>query len=182
MLFDRPNPTDHREHADAADHERPRPTTGFASTAQPTVAQWTPELLSVLRVVAAFLFMAHGTQKLFAFPVAQPQAPVDMSSLMGVAGVLESIGGLLLLIGIYTRPVAFVLAGEMAAAYFLAHAPRGVWPVLNGGELAVLYCFLFLFFTAAGAGAWSLDAMIRSSRLTPSAGTTQHDDRWATSH
>jgi putative oxidoreductase len=182
MLFDRSNPTDHREPADAAGYERLRPATGLAYTAQPAVAHWTPELLSVLRVVVAFLFMAHGTQKLLAFPVAQPQDPVDMGSLMGVAGLLESIGGLLLLIGIYTRPVAFVLAGEMAVAYFLAHAPKGFWPVLNGGEPAVLYCFIFLFFTVAGAGAWSLDAMVRSSRLTPSGGTTQHHDRWATSH
>jgi putative oxidoreductase len=124
-----------------------------------------PPLLSVLRAVTGFLFMAHGTQKLFAFPVAQPRDPAEILSLMGAAGLMEFIGGGLLLVGLFTRPVAFLLSGEMATAYFLRHAPRGFWPALNDGELAALYCFLFLFFAAAGPGAWSLDAARRSWRL-----------------
>jgi putative oxidoreductase len=119
---------------------------------------WGPRLLSVLRIVAAFLFMSHGSQKLFGFPVSEPRDPAAVFSLMGVAGVLEVFGGLLLLLGILTRPVAFVLAGEMAVAYFRSHAPQGFWPLLNRGELAALYCFLFLYFAAVGGGPWSLDA------------------------
>lgn len=124
----------------------------------PIPARWAPRLLSLLRVAAAFLFIAHGTQKLFAWPVEEPREPAALLSLMGVAGVLETFGGLLLLLGLFTRPVAFILAGEMAVAYFKAHAPQGLWPILNGGELAALYCFLFLYLGAAGPGPWSLDA------------------------
>jgi putative oxidoreductase len=123
------------------------------------LATWTPQLRSVLRMIAAFLFIAHGTQKLFGFPVMEPRDPVAIFSLFGLAGVLEVVGGLLLLLGLLTRPVAFILAGEMAFAYFYAHAPRNFWPALNGGELAVLYCFLFLYFAAAGPGPLSVDAM-----------------------
>jgi putative oxidoreductase len=125
-------------------------------------AAWTPRLLSVLRIVAALLFMQHGAQKLFGFPAAQPGgATPPLLSLMGLAGVLEFFGGLLLLVGLFTRPVAFILAGQMAVAYFMAHAPQGFWPVLNRGELAALYCFVFLYFSAAGGGAWSLDHLRR---------------------
>lgn len=119
-----------------------------------------PQLRSILRIVAGFLFMQVGTAKLFAFPAAiMPNggtAPID--SLLGVAGILETFGGVLLLVGLFTRPIAFLLAGEMAVAYFYAHAPLGFWPVLNHGAPAILYCFLFLYFSAAGAGPWSLDA------------------------
>src|SRR5215218_9876835 len=118
-----------------------------------------PRLLSVLRIVAAFLFMSHGTQKLFGFPASEPRDPAALLSLMGVAGFLEVFGGLLLLLGLLTRPVAFLLAGEMAVAYFRSHAPQGFWPLLNRGELAALYCFLFLYLAAAGGGLWSLDAL-----------------------
>ena len=124
----------------------------------PIPASWSARLLSVLRIVAAFLFIAHGTQKLFGWPANEPQQTVELISLSGVAGVLETFGGLLLLLGLLTRPVAFVLAGEMAVAYFMVHAPQGFWPLLNRGELAVLYCFLFLYLAAVGAGPWSLDA------------------------
>jgi putative oxidoreductase len=124
----------------------------------PIPERWGPRLLSLLRIVAAFLFMAHGTQKLFAWPVDEPRDPAALISLMGLAGVLEVFGGLLLLLGLFTRPVAFVLAGEMAVAYFMAHAPRDLWPILNQGEIAALYCFLFLYLGAVGAGPWSLDA------------------------
>jgi putative oxidoreductase len=125
------------------------------------VSRTTPHLLSVLRIVAALLFIAHGTQKLFALPVNQPQRTVGLLSLLGAAGVLETFGGLLMLLGLFTRPVAFILAGEMAYAYFTQHAPRARWPILNGGELAVLFCFIWLFFAAAGPGPWSLDARLR---------------------
>jgi putative oxidoreductase len=124
----------------------------------PIPRRWAPHLVSVLRVVAALLFMAHGTQKLFAWPTDDPQEVAPLFSLMGVAGTLEVFGGLMLLLGLFTRPVAFVLAGEMAVAYFKAHAPRDLWPILNGGELSVLYCFLFLYLAAVGGGRWSLDA------------------------
>ena len=124
----------------------------------PGLQRWAGHLRSVLRIVAAFLFMAHGTQKLFALPTSEPQQTVPIFSLMGLAGVLETLGGLLLLLGLFTRPVAFVLAGEMAVAYFKAHASRDLWPILNKGELAVLYCFLFLYLAAAGGGPWSIDA------------------------
>src|SRR5918996_5276382 len=124
----------------------------------PIPPRWSGPLLSVLRIIAAFLFIAHGTQKLFAWPTAEPQETAPLLSLMGLAGVLETFGGLLLLLGLFTRPVAFLLAGEMAVAYFKAHAPRGLWPILNNGEVAVLYCFLFLYLAAVGGGPWSLDA------------------------
>jgi putative oxidoreductase len=129
----------------------------------PIPAAWASRLLSVLRIVAAFLFILHGTQKLFAYPVSQPRDPAALLSLMGLAGILEVFGGLLLLLGLFTRPVAFVLAGEMAVAYFKSHAPQAFWPILNRGELAALYCFLFLYFAAVGGGPWSLDALRRNS-------------------
>jgi len=126
---------------------------------------WTPYLLSVLRIFAAFLFMQVGTAKLFALPgaVMPGGGTAPLGSLAGIAGVLETFGGLLLLIGLFTRPVAFLLSGEMAFAYFYAHAPQGFWPVLNQGAPAALYSFLFLYLSAAGAGPWSVDALRRQS-------------------
>ena len=121
---------------------------------------WSPQILSVVRIVSAFLFMQHGGQKLFGFPAAQ-RYPFDIFSLSGVAGVLELFGGALLLIGLFTRPVAFVLSGLMAFGYFIAHAPKGFWPLLNGGELAIMFCFVFLYISAAGGGPWSVDSMRR---------------------
>jgi putative oxidoreductase len=118
-------------------------------------------LLSIMRIVFALLFMQHGGQKLFDFPIAKSGAPLELFSLMGMAGILECFGGLLLLLGLFTRPVAFVLAGEMAFAYFKAHHPNGFWPIANRGELAVLYCFAYLYLAAAGGGPWSLDRFIR---------------------
>lgn len=124
-------------------------------------AEMTPRVLSVLRIISAFLFMAHGAQKLFGF-LAGPDRPTPpLLSQMGIGGVLEFFGGALLLIGLFTRPVAFVLSGMMAVAYFQMHAPKGFWPLQNRGELAVVYCFLFLFFAVAGGGAWSLDRLLR---------------------
>jgi putative oxidoreductase len=121
---------------------------------------WTPRALSLLRIVAAFLFIQHGTAKLFGFPAPPGQGPVPLASLPGVAGLLEVVGGALVLLGLFTRPVAFVLCGEMAVAYFMAHVPRGHFlsPTLNGGEPAVLFCFIFLLLAAAGPGPWSVDA------------------------
>ena len=121
---------------------------------------WAPPLLSILRIVAAFLFIQVGTAKLFAFPGAvMPGGGTAAAwSLPWIAGVLEVFGGGLLLLGLFTRPVAFILSGEMAVAYFYGHAPLGFWPVLNQGAPAVFYCFLFLYFSTAGPGPWSLDA------------------------
>lgn len=121
--------------------------------------EWAPRLLGLLRIVTAFLFLQHGTAKLFHLPHVAMFDGLQVMSLMGAAGVIELVGGALLLIGLFTRPVAFILSGQMAVAYFMAHAPTGPLPLLNGGELAVQWCFLFLYFVAAGAGAWSVDRM-----------------------
>ena len=127
---------------------------------------WAPQLLSVLRIAAAFLFMQFGTAKLFAFPA--PIMPgggtAPVMSLIGFAAILEACGGLFLLIGLFTRPVAFLLSGEMAFAYFIGHAPAGFWPVLNQGTPAVLFTFLWLCISAAGPGPWSIDALRRPER------------------
>ncbi len=127
-------------------------------------SSWTPWLLSLLRIVAAFLFVAHGSQKLFGFPPTFQMNAGSLPPLILAAGVLEFVGGALLLLGLFTRLVAFLLSGQMAVAYFMSHSPKGFWPVLNGGELAVLYCFLFLYLAAAGGGAWSLDNLMRRKR------------------
>jgi putative oxidoreductase len=119
----------------------------------------TPLLLSVLRVMTALLFMQHGTAKLLGIPAAPQFANLQMFSLSWVAGVLELVGGALLVLGLFTRPVAFILSGQMAVAYFLAHAPQDFYPLLNGGELAVLYCFVFLYLAAAGGGSIGIDAL-----------------------
>jgi putative oxidoreductase len=130
--------------------------------------EWAPQLLSVLRIVLAFLFIQVGTAKLFAFPAAVMPGggTAAVGSLPWIAGVIEVIGGPLMLLGLFTRPVAFVLAGEMAVAYFHGHAPHGFWPVLNMGALAVIYCFLFLYMSAAGPGPWSLDALLARRRAS----------------
>jgi putative oxidoreductase len=121
-------------------------------------AVWSPRLLSVLRIVAALLIMQHGAQKLFGFPAgAQGSQTPPLMSMMGFVGILEFFGGLLLLLGLFTRPVAFILSGLLAVAYFMAHAPQGFWPVLNRGELAALYSFVFLYLAVAGGGTWSVD-------------------------
>jgi putative oxidoreductase len=133
--------------------------------ARPTIVTkwqaWAPYLLSVLRIVAAFTFMLFGTGKLLAFPAAiMPEGgTAPLLSLAGIAGFLEAFVGLFVLLGLFTRPAAFLLSGEMAVAYFIGHAPQGFWPVLNQGTPAVLYCFLFLYLSSAGAGPWSLDAL-----------------------
>lgn len=132
-------------------------------TEETLAARWrarAPEILSLVRIVAALVFMHVGTAKLFAMPVAimPGGGTAPAGSLAWFAGVLETFGGLLLLVGLFTRPVAFLLSGEMAVAYFHGHAPRGFWPVVNMGQPAILFCFLWLYCSAAGAGPWSLDA------------------------
>ncbi|STZ76880.1 DoxX family protein [Bergeriella denitrificans] len=117
-----------------------------------------PVLLSVLRITAAYMFMLHGTAKLFGIPHVEMFDGLQLASMYGVAGILEVVGGLLLLLGLFTRPVAFVLSGQMAAAYFIGHASSmPLVPFMNGGEPAALFCFIFLYIAAAGAGAWALD-------------------------
>jgi putative oxidoreductase len=123
-----------------------------------TNATWTPRMQSILRIVLALLFLSHGLVKLFGFPAGALPGQVPLLSLFGFAAVLELVGGAAILIGLCTRPIAFLLSGEMAVAYFMIHAPQGFFPTLNGGELAILYCFGFLYFAAAGAGPWSIDA------------------------
>jgi putative oxidoreductase len=123
--------------------------------------QWAPRTLSVLRIVTAFLFMMHGSAKLLHMPH-QPQFDnLQLMSLIGVQGVLELGGGLLLLVGLFSRPVAFLLCGDMAVAYFMSHFPKNWLPLLNGGDLAVLFCFVFLYLWIAGPGPWSVDAQMR---------------------
>lgn len=120
--------------------------------------RWSQRVLSVLRFIAGFLMIWHGSQKLFSFPIPLPagaEGPVIV-----VAGAIEFLGGLLILVGLLTRPVAFLISGLMAAAYFMAHASGGFLPMVNGGELAAIYSFLYLYFTFAGGGAWSLDSLI----------------------
>ncbi len=134
---------------------------GTALTIAERWRSWTPYLLSLLRIIAAFLFMQFGTAKLYGFPA--PIMPgggtAPFGSLVWWASVLETFGGSLLLVGLYTRPVAFLLSGEMAVAYFKGHAPQGFWPILNQGHPAVMFCFLFLYLSAAGPGPMSLDAL-----------------------
>ena len=120
----------------------------------PIPATWSPRLLSVMRIVVALVFFSHGISKFFGLP----PFPMAMTPLLSVAGVLEVVGGALLIVGLFTRPVAFLLSGMSAAAYFLAHAPQGPFPIANGGEAIILYCFVFLYLAAAGGGAWSVDA------------------------
>jgi putative oxidoreductase len=127
-------------------------------TRQELETVWAPRLLGVLRIVAAILFIEHGTQKLFGFPPSDRPMP-EMFTLLWFAGVLETFGGLLLLIGLFTRPVAFILSGQMAVAYWMAHASGSIYPAANGGDAAILFCFLFLYIAAAGPGAFSLDAV-----------------------
>jgi putative oxidoreductase len=123
-------------------------------------SSWSPQLRSVLRIAAAALFVIPGTTKLLAFPVGVPPngGTVPLFSQLGLGAVLEVFGGALLLVGLFTRPVAFLLAGEMAVAYLQFHAPKSLWPSVNNGMPAVLFCFIWLYFSAAGAGPWSLDA------------------------
>jgi putative oxidoreductase len=126
---------------------------------------WAPRVLSILRIVAALLFFEHGTSKLLGFPPSEHSGP-EFLSLSWVAGVLELVGGALLVVGLFTRLVAFVLSGEMAFAYWMAHAPNSAFPLANGGDAAILYCFVFLYIVFAGGGPWSLDALRKKDSRT----------------
>ncbi|MFZ3005904.1 MAG: DoxX family protein [Phenylobacterium sp.] len=127
----------------------------------PNLDVWAPRVLSLLRTITALLFLQHGLMKLFGFPGPQEGAPVPLPPLLIAAAWLEIVGGGLVAIGLFTRPVAFVLSGMMAVAYFMAHAPANFYPALNHGEPAILYCFVFLYLAAAGGGIWSVDALVR---------------------
>ena len=120
------------------------------------LSPYRPHIHALLRIVAGLLFAQHGAQKLFG---ALGGRAVELMSQMGLAGVLEFVGGLMIALGLFTSPVAFIVSGQMAVAYFQVHVPRGFWPIANGGELAALYCFVFLYFAAAGSGKWSIDAI-----------------------
>ena len=128
------------------------------------MASWRPQLLSILRIIAGLLILQYGMGKLLKFPAVPMFAKVELFSLYGLAGSLELVLGALLIIGLFTRLAAFVLAGEMAVAYFMGHAPRGFYPILNGGDLAIIFCFVFLYLSAAGPGPWSVDAAIRNKQ------------------
>jgi putative oxidoreductase len=129
---------------------------------------WAPRALAALRIVTGYLFVQHGTAKLFGVPHVAMFDHLSLFSLIGLAGVLELVGGALVVLGLFTRPAAFILSGEMAVAYFTAHASQGnvLLPTLNEGEAAVLYCFVFLFLAVAGGGAWTVDSMRKSKRMT----------------
>jgi putative oxidoreductase len=129
--------------------------------------RYQPYVLAILRIVTALIFMEHGTQKLFGFPAPPERGLPVLFSLSGIGGIMEFAGGLLILFGIFTRPVAFLLSGEMAVAYWMVHAPRSFFPVLNGGDVSILYCFVFLLLVFTGPGAWSIDSLLarRDGRL-----------------
>jgi putative oxidoreductase len=128
-----------------------------------TLSAWAPRALSVLRIVAGLLIIQHGMGKIIGFPVYPAYAAVQPMSMVGAAGFIELIGGALLILGLWTQPVAFILAGELAFAYFIGHYPKGFHPLINGGTLAALYCFTFLYLSTAGAGPWSLDASMKKA-------------------
>jgi putative oxidoreductase len=128
--------------------------------------QWLPLALSILRIVIGLLFLEHGTQKILGFPPSDHPAPV-LLSLQGAQGVIELVGGVLILLGLFTRVVAFILSGDMAAAYFMAHAPKDFFPMLNGGDAAILYCFVFLYLVFAGGGRWSIDEAVGRGSSRP---------------
>lgn len=137
---------------------------------------WTEQVtLNVLRIVAGLLFWQHGAQKLFG--VLGREAPVEFFTLMGLAGILETVGGALLVLGLFTRPVAFILSGEMAWAYFSSHAPNGLWPIMNRGELSALYSFLFLYLAARGGGGFSIDGLLGLARGRKAAGDDLKESR-----
>ena len=130
--------------------------------------KYTPEMLSVVRIVVALLFLEHGTAKLLGFPPSPHGEPAFMT-LMWFQGLIELLGGALLALGLFTRPVAFILSGNMAVAYFIAHAPRGFFPLLNAGELAIVYCFVFLYLAVAGGGVWSIDHLRAANKASRAA-------------
>ena len=127
----------------------------------PQLTAWSSRVLSILRIITALLFMQHGLMKLFQFPGPQPGVPEPLPMILVAAAWIEVVGGVLIAAGLFTRAAAFLCSGQMAVAYFMAHGAQGFWPALNGGELAVMYCFVFLYLVFAGPGPWSLDAIVR---------------------
>jgi putative oxidoreductase len=127
------------------------------------LATWSPRALSILRIIVGLLFLEHGTSKYLSLPVS-PMTGAAPTSLSGINGMIELVGGVMIVLGFFTRPVAFILAGDMAVAYFIAHAPRGFFPLLNAGELAIIYCFVFLYLAVAGGGEWSVDRLRAASK------------------
>lgn len=127
----------------------------------PDFSAWAPRILSLLRIMAALLFMEHGLMKLISFPGPQPGVPDPLPPLLIAAAAIEIVGGALIAVGFFTRLAAFICSGQMAVAYFMAHASQGFWPGLNGGDAAILFCFVFLYIACAGPGPWSLDAVVR---------------------
>jgi len=125
---------------------------------------WSPRVLAAVRIITALLFIEHGLMKLVAFPAAVPGLPTPLPTILLVAALIEIVGGALIAVGLFTRITAFICSGEMAVAYFMFHAPRGFWPSLNQGEPAILFCFVFLYLAFAGAGAWSVDALLSGSQ------------------
>lgn len=122
-----------------------------------SISSWQPRALAILRIVTGLTFMAHGVIKLFGFPDGAEPGQQAIASLMGVGGILEVVGGLLIILGLFTRPTAFILSGMMAVAYWMFHAPSSPYPAVNGGDAAILFCFIFLYLVTSGPGAWSLD-------------------------
>jgi putative oxidoreductase len=127
------------------------------------LAPWTPRALSVLRIITGLMIIEHGMAKYVGFPAVPSLANVQPLSMPGIGGMLELIGGALLILGLFTQPVAFILSGEMAVAYFMAHAPKSFYPLLNGGSLAIIYCFACLYLSTAGGGSWSVDAAMKKN-------------------
>jgi putative oxidoreductase len=125
---------------------------------------WSPRVLAAVRIITALLFIEHGLMKLVAFPAAVPGLPTPLPGILVAAALIEIVGGALMAVGLFTRVAAFICSGEMAAAYFMFHAPQSFWPAVNQGDAAILYCFIFLYLAFAGAGAWSVDAYLPSSR------------------
>ena len=132
----------------------------------PWLSRWQPQLLALLRIMAALLFMEHGTAKLLHFPVPQPGVPDPLPTILVAAAIIETVGGVLVTLGLFTRLAAFIMSGEIAIGYFMFHFPKSFWPLLNMGEAAILYCFIFLYIAAAGPGAWALDnARLRNAPI-----------------
>ena len=123
----------------------------------PWLSRWQPQTLALLRIFAALLFLEHGTAKLFHFPVPQPGVPDHLPAILLAAAIIELVGGVLVTLGLFPRLAAFIMSGEIAIGYFMFHAPQGFWPLVNKGEAAILFCFIFLYIAAAGPGAWSID-------------------------
>jgi putative oxidoreductase len=125
---------------------------------------WSPRVLAAVRIITALLFIEHGLMKLVAFPAAVPGLPTPLPPLLIAAALIEIVGGALIAVGLFTRVAAFICSGEMAAAYFMFHAPQSFWPAVNQGDAAILFCFIFLYLVFAGAGAWSVDAYLSTPR------------------